>query len=355
VKEVEELLENATVGKRANGFVYGGSGFGKSATLKDVVKRQPQHRFRIVYVNCSLHRTAALATTGVAVELGYPARGMSEPILTQLIVDKMLEDDRPFIFIFDEIQAVRDSDRLIYCFTRLHEVAKMPKLRHWAVIVATPSRRWLKELEDNQEVMAYKSWLPVEIECPQYNYDQLRAILMDRREAAFKDPYCPVEVVNAIAARAVFRGDARWAIEMLRIAGERADKEYRIVDEGDVLFAASKTESYKILDDLAKFPTANHRLYFNVILQVCVVRATTLDVYERYGTHVAINQLGEPLSRRMCQEIVKYLQDKELIKLEAKWTPGVRGSKVFITVPEEVRRAIEDSKVLNLNGGIKNG
>lgn len=348
IDALQYLLRQAEKGATANGFVFGHSGCGKTATLKDVMKRLPGHRFAVVHVNCSAHRTPTLAIAEVMAQLGMggATRGMQHHEVLQMLVGNMMVDsERVYVFIFDEIHNIEDADQLIYSFTRLDEAGKGVIKTRRSVICATTQADFLQQVE-SKNYPASASYQPTKVHFSDYTEAQLRQILMDRAIRGFSDFMCPPEVVARMAAVAAERGDARRAIELMRVAGERADKEGRPVRDDDVDYAASKAEAFEICEAVRAL-SPQSRAYLWVILE-CSRESkitTSTETYEKYRAVMAQSSMTT-LTQRMCQGIVAKLRDDCLIETEAEFKGG---RKTFISVPDEVREAIDG---MNLLGGV---
>ncbi|WP_276259429.1 Cdc6/Cdc18 family protein [Haloglomus litoreum] len=132
-----------------------------------------------------------------------------------------------------------------------------------------------------------------EIVFPPYDATQLRDILQQRADVAFKPESLTEDVIPLCAAFAAQEhGDARRALDLLRTAGELAERDRtEMVNEEHVRQAQEKIELDRVVEVVRTLPTQSK----------LVLYATTL--LEKNGVH-NINT-GEVFNiyKRLCQEI----------------------------------------------------
>ncbi len=132
-----------------------------------------------------------------------------------------------------------------------------------------------------------------EIVFPPYDATQLRDILQHRAETAFKSAILSDDVIPLCAAFAAQEhGDARRALDLLRTAGELAERDRtETVDEKHVRKAQEKIELDRVVEVVRTLPTQSKLVLYATIL------------LEKNGVH-NINT-GEVFNiyKRLCQEI----------------------------------------------------
>ena len=132
-----------------------------------------------------------------------------------------------------------------------------------------------------------------EIVFPPYDANQLRDILQHRADIAFKNDALTDDVIPLCAAFAAQEhGDARRALDLLRTAGELAERsQAEIVGEEHVRQAQDKIELDRVVEVVRTLPTQSKIVLFAVIL------------LEKNGVH-NINT-GEVFNiyKRLCEEI----------------------------------------------------
>ncbi|OYR44833.1 MULTISPECIES: Cdc6/Cdc18 family protein [unclassified Halorubrum] len=132
-----------------------------------------------------------------------------------------------------------------------------------------------------------------EIVFPPYDANQLRDILQHRADISFKQEALTDDVIPLCAAFAAQEhGDARRALDLLRTAGELAERsQAEIVAEKHVRQAQDKIELDRVVEVVRTLPTQSKIVLFAVIL------------LEKNGVH-NINT-GEVFNiyKRLCEEI----------------------------------------------------
>ena len=132
-----------------------------------------------------------------------------------------------------------------------------------------------------------------EIVFPPYDANQLRDILQHRAVVAFKDGALSDDVIPLCAAFAAQEhGDARRALDLLRTAGELAERSQTdTVVEEHVRQAQDKIELDRVVEVVRTLPTQSKLVLFSIIL------------LEQHGVH-SINT-GEVFNiyKRLCSEI----------------------------------------------------
>ncbi|MFB6154850.1 MAG: Cdc6/Cdc18 family protein [Haloferacaceae archaeon] len=132
-----------------------------------------------------------------------------------------------------------------------------------------------------------------EIVFPPYDATQLRDILQHRADVAFKDGALTDDVIPLCAAFAAQEhGDARRALDLLRTAGELAERSQAdTVEEQHVRKAQDKIELDRVVEVVRTLPTQSKIVLFSIIL------------LEKNGVH-NINT-GEVFNiyKRLCEEI----------------------------------------------------
>ena len=132
-----------------------------------------------------------------------------------------------------------------------------------------------------------------EIVFPPYDANQLRDILQHRADISFKTDALTDDVIPLCAAFAAQEhGDARRALDLLRTAGELAERsQAEVVAESHVRQAQDKIELDRVVEVVRTLPTQSKIVLFAVIL------------LEKNGVH-NINT-GEVFNiyKRLCEEI----------------------------------------------------
>ncbi len=264
VEAVASIFAPALRGERiSNLFIYGKTGSGKTLSVQHVgnkilekLKELGQDNVRFVYINCKLKKVADTEYRILAEiihELGgsVPATGLpTDEVYSRFI--KMI-DDKPqmIILVLDEIdQAVKKiSDNFIYTLTRLNSDLKKAQIN---IIGISNSLTFM----DNIDPRVRSSLGEEELVFPPYNALQLQDILKERAEQAFIDSVLEEGAIAKCAAYAAREhGDARRALDLLRVAGEIAEREQsKRIELKHIDIAKDKIERDKMLDIIESEP-----------------------------------------------------------------------------------------------------
>ncbi|MEX0569564.1 MAG: Cdc6/Cdc18 family protein [Candidatus Njordarchaeota archaeon] len=226
--KVAGILVNILKGtKPSNIFEYGPVGTGKTAVTKLVLRKLKEKsknlnlQFSYSYVNCRFYRTSYRALIKIAedLKLKIPKSGLPVDVIFKMVIDKLEEKFDLFTVVFDEVDwLVKFSgDDILYQFTRLNSELGSSAV---SIIGITNDVRFREYLDArvlsslSEEVVIFQP----------YNQQQLYDILSQRAKLAFYEESILDEAIRYVAAIAARDGDARRAIDILRVAGEIADR-----------------------------------------------------------------------------------------------------------------------------------
>ncbi|WP_323677462.1 orc1/cdc6 family replication initiation protein [Halorubellus sp. PRR65] len=132
-----------------------------------------------------------------------------------------------------------------------------------------------------------------EIVFPPYDANQLRDILQHRADVAFKSEALTDDVIPLCAAFAAQEhGDARRALDLLRTAGELAERDQaESVDEAHVRKAQDKIELDRVVEVVRTLPTQSKLVLFSIIS------------LEKNGVHNINTGEVYNIYKRLCEEI----------------------------------------------------
>jgi cell division control protein 6 len=132
-----------------------------------------------------------------------------------------------------------------------------------------------------------------EIVFPPYDANQLRDILQHRAEVAFKTDALSDDVIPLCAAFAAQEhGDARRALDLLRTAGELAERaQSEGVNEAHVRKAQEKIELDRVVEVVRTLPTQSKLVLFSIIS------------LEKNGVHNINTGEVYNIYKRLCEEI----------------------------------------------------
>ncbi len=285
IESVASMLAPALRGEKvSNLFLYGKTGSGKTLSVQHVgsrlmekVKQMGGDNLKFIYLNCKLRKVADTEYRIIAElihSLGgkVPATGLPTDAVYAKFIEMIDDKKQMIVLVLDEIdQAVKKiSDNFIYTLTRMNSELKNAQI---SLIGISNSLTFM----DNLDPRVKSSLGEEEMVFPPYNALQLQDILKERADSAFKKDILEDGVIAKCAAFAAREhGDARRALDLLRVAGELAEREgskkigVKHIDE-----ANEKIERDKMLDIIESEPKQ-----FQLVLQ-SIVR---LDSDKNYGS-----------------------------------------------------------------------
>ena len=263
IKQIASILAPVLRGeKTSNLFLYGKTGTGKTLSVQyvrdELLRRMSSEDFelRIEYLNCKLKKvsdTEYRILAELIKKMGgqVPTTGLP----TEAVYSKFIEliDDKKqlIVLILDEIdQTVKKiSSDFLYNLTRLNSELSKTQI---CVVGISNNLTFLDELDPRVR----SSLSEEEIVFPPYNAVQLRDILKKRSDMAFKPNVVEEGVIAKCAAFAAREhGDARRALDLLRVSGELAEREgSKKIGLKNIDGANERIEKDKILDVISSEP-----------------------------------------------------------------------------------------------------
>ena len=283
---VAPVLRNS---RCSNVFIYGKTGTGKTAVTKYVLSKlsvkasEVGASVKVCYVNCRLagteYRIFSSVCNALGVEVPFTGLAVGE------VFDRFKEglDSRKvlFIIVLDEIDALIKSrgDVLLYELTRINETLR----RSRTSIVGISNDLRFKELLDPRVLSSLSE---EEIVFRPYDAEELQDILWERAQLAFFEGALLEGTLGLCAALAAAEhGDARRALDLLRVSGELAEREGAThITEDHVRQAEKRIEHNRIAEALVNLPLHSKIVLCSVYLlgKAKVSCAVTGDIYEIY-------------------------------------------------------------------------
>jgi archaeal cell division control protein 6 len=303
--------------KPSNLFLYGKTGTGKTLVTKHVasqienIVKEKGLPVRIIYLNCKLKRVADTEyrlIAQLAKEFGknIPFTGLPTDEVYKIFLNHIDEKEQLVLIILDEIdQLVRKAgDEILYNFTRINSELKKAEI---SIVGISNDLLFL----DNIDPRVKSSLSEEELVFAPYNAIQIQDILRQRTKMSFRKNSIQEGVIEKCAAFAAREhGDARRALELLRVSGELAERKGRdkILIE-DIDEAEDKIEKDKIFDIVSTQPKQ-----FQVsLLSILNLNEKfpnqplfTGDVYEVYKD-VCYKVKLKPLTQRRVSDIIAEL------------------------------------------------
>ncbi|HEX5573404.1 MAG TPA: AAA family ATPase [Nitrososphaeraceae archaeon] len=324
-KESTAIAQSLSVilkkGRPSNLLIFGKPGTGKTAVVKNVIEHlykktnELDINLRVPFINAKNSNTPYKILYEIAELLGinkegktqvyFPGLSMSEA--TDRILDFIRRRSIKVVIVIDEIDSLvnRKGDDILYNFTRANERISSDQ---FITLIGISNSLTFK---DKLDPRVKSSLSEEELVFNPYTIEQLKQILIDRCKLAFYDNVIPIGVINlcaAIAGRET--GDARKAIDLLRVAAEIAERSMTMkISEDHIRSAQQKIDSdtnYEILRN----STLHTKL---VILSIIKSKnGSTGEIYTIYQYFCSKIQ-QEALTQRRMTQIVGELDQLGLI------------------------------------------
>ena len=374
IKQIASVLAPVLRGEKpSNLFLYGKTGTGKTLSIKFVkdslMKRVGgDFKLRIEYLNCKLKKvsdTEYRILAELIKKLGgeVPVTGLPTETIYNRFIDLIDSEKQLIVLILDEIDYTikKISDDFLYNLTRINSELSKTQI---CVVGISNDLTFL----DNIDPRVRSSLSEEEVIFPPYNALQLREILKKRSDEVFKDNILHDGVIEKCAAFAAREhGDARRALDLLRIAGELAERYgsknivLKHIDE-----ANDKIEKDKIVDVVRSEPKQFQLVLYSIIKLSEKVREMqtslnnkkngeksifTGEVYNFYQD-LCNRKKFDVLTQRRVSDIIQEFDMLGVINVRviSKGRGGrMREIKMAITqnIVEKVKRIIEESLDFN--------
>jgi cell division control protein 6 len=265
IRQVAQILAPALHGsKPSNLLLYGKTGTGKTAVARLVVEKlhaqDVSKKIATCYVNSRIASTEYRTLAKIAESLPLhedkriPGTGLSIGTVLDRIFNAIKDNRIHLILILDEIDYLVNAygDDVLYQFTRAGEHVEPG---FFTIVGISNDLKFKDELDPR----VLSSLGEEELVFPPYTTEELYAILSARAKIAFRPGVVPNAVLNLCAALAGSEhGDARRAVDLLRVAGEIAEREgIHRVTEDCIRKASERVESNRIEDALRSLPIQN--------------------------------------------------------------------------------------------------
>ena len=359
IKQIASILAPILRGERtSNLFLYGKTGTGKTLSIK-YIKDALYKRFnknsnfdlKIEYLNCKLKKVSDTEYRILAElirKLGgeVPSTGLP----TQAVYNKFIEliDSKKqlIVLILDEIDQTMQkiSNNFLYNLTRINSELSKSQI---SIIGISNDLTFLEEIDPRVR----SSLSEEEIVFPPYNALQIQDILSKRAENAFKKGVLKEGVVAKCAAYAAREhGDARRALDLLRVSGELAEREgLKKVEVKHIDEANNKIERDKIIDVVQSEPKQFQYVLYSIIKLAEDSKNIffTGDIYNYYQK-ICTHNKSEILTQRRVSDIIQEFDMLGIINVRviSKGRGGrMREVKLAISsdILQKVKEIVQDS------------
>ncbi len=360
-KALAQILAPSLKGERAsNVFIYGKTGTGKTVTVsfttENILKVAKEHHLpiQVIYANCKLGRIADTEyrlLANLCNKLGeeVPSTGLSTGQVYNTFKALVDKEAQVVILVLDEIDELvkKTDDAFLYNLTRLNAELQQAKVSFVGIANNV-------SFIENLDPRVRSSLNEEELLFPCYNALQICDILKQREEKAFHEGIVNPGVLEKCAAFAARdHGDARRAIELLRVAGEIAERNsFRNVTIEHLDQAEEKIERDRMLD-VVRIQPKQYQLVVYGILSLWERNTRSLlstgEVYECYKGLCEHTNLPV-LTQRRISDIIADLDTQGVVSVEviSKGRYG-RTRNITPSVQREVSRNMKKLLAKNLD------
>ena len=359
INQLASILVTALEGQRpSNVLLFGKTGTGKTACIKYIGKEIERvnsslHTVNFIYMNCEVIDTQY----GVLQNIGnrfiedfehrIPFTGWSTERVYNILREKIDEERRVIVIALDEIDRLvsKSGDDVLYHLCRINDDLKNAKV---SVIGISNDLRFMEFLDPrvrsslSEEKMVF----------PPYNAEQLKDILEQRSKLSFAQGVLEGSVIPLCAALAAQEhGDARRALDLLRVAAEIAERNHMpVVTDADVTKAKNKIELDCVNEAIRTLPVQSKLVLMGVLLtsERGDGKLTTGDLYETYKELCQCTSMAI-LTQRRITDLISELDMLGIIHARVKsFGRGGRTKEIEPSVPvTDARKVLEEDEILS--------
>jgi cell division control protein 6 len=305
----QSLLPILKQSRPSNLLVYGKPGTGKTLVVKKVLykiqERVEKSNFpiKLVYSNSKNETTLYGLLVSIGRQLGLnekelPTTGLAISEVFKRLLNRINTEKLNAVFVIDEIDylaqlVVKTGKDILYQLTRANEQLDQGSL----TMVGISNDLTFKEKLDPRVISSLGE---EEIVFTNYNAEQIKKILEERINESFIENTVEGPALNLCAALAGGEhGDARRAIDLLRVAGELAERQ----QSDKVTVEHVREASLKIEENKEEASLKSYPLHEKIVL-LAIMKAngsSTGEIYSSYKNLCKAVGKDELTQRRVTQ------------------------------------------------------
>jgi len=358
ITQLGRIVAPAIKGEKiSNTFVFGTVGTGKTLSVKHVTSELGKESVgvKIMYINCKMKKVSdteyrLLAEFCRGLGESVPATGLPTDQVYNTFFRVLDSKKQHVILILDEVDSIikKIGDDVLYSLLRVNQDLKNAKL---SIVGISNDVSFTERLDPRVK----SSLSEEEIIFPPYNASQLQDILLQRAEGAFNVGVLEKGVVaKAAALAAQEHGDARKALDLLRVAGEVAERAgRRKATILDVDAAERKLDTDRTTEVVRSQPKQSLAVLAAIFRlkeqgQEDIQTGDVFSFYEKIASRRGL----KTLTQRRVQDLINELDMLGVIntRVVSKGRYGrTREIRVLLDKPivEKVRKILEDNYFLD--------
>jgi cell division control protein 6 len=355
IQGLANILSAALKGETpSNILIYGKTGTGKTSTVKYVSKELEEMAQKrgstcsLLYINSEVFDTQyrVFAYLARVFNKRVPMIGWPTDMVYTEFKTGVDSEKRSVIVILDEIDKLASKgDEALYNLTRVNGELNNARVS----LIGISNDLTFTDLLDPRVTSSLGE---EEIIFPPYNAEQLKDILYARAEIAFEHDTLADSVIPLCAAFAASEhGDARRALDLLRVSGEIAERaRAKQVTEEHVRQASERLEMNRIAEVVKTLPLQS-KIVLSSVLTLSKEKnkrrfssGEVYNMYRRLCSHLDM----DALTQRRVTDFVSELDILGLVNavIVSKGRYG-RTKEISLSVPEECVQPVllEDYKL----------
>lgn len=332
INQFRQALRHVLFGQSPdNIFVYGQTGSGKTLVSRYVI-RELEHAVRtereVLEQRAAANQTVIRPEDLHTIELncenintGYQLavethnrlvasptqnlaqQGNSEQVVYNRLYEALDDRDGIVILILDEIHRLRKVNTFLYELPRAASKGDLTQTAVGIIGISTAA-----DFTDRLDASVRGTLTEWAINFDAYDATDLCDVLSQRVPLAFQEGVVDDEAIRLCAAYgAKESGDARYALDLLRMAGDLADTDSAPVTKEYIEQARDKYETEQVLESLKGMNNDAHLTMYALVRLVVEgnEQPRTSEIYERYNRlaqQAAKNPVGQRAMRNYLSE-----------------------------------------------------